>query len=192
MYFSLRVLQPLVAAAATSMSGIHAAICRRCHIDLIGLPPGLKGHLKDAIQRMEAWRLRVSPRGVGLRRPRNTTPRHWESKQTTRHTLPQFLSAREDVTVVPREWSRECAITNEIPQENPSSPKSHVGSQRKRTTATAALPLAMPNLGPHATLLLAEFPTALATFLDTHALHVSSRVRGHTPSHGANRAEKTS
>lgn len=39
----------------------------------------------------------------------------------------------------------------------------------------------MPNLGTHATLLLTEFPTALTTFLDTHALHVSSRVRSHSP-----------
>ena len=43
------------------------------------------------------------------------------------------------------------------------------------------LSLAMPNLGTHATLFLTEFPTALATFLDTHALHVSSRVRSHSP-----------
>ena len=45
MYFSLSDLQPLVAAAATSRIGIHAAIRGRCHIVVICVSPGLKGHL---------------------------------------------------------------------------------------------------------------------------------------------------
>lgn len=45
MYFSLSDLQPLVAAAATSRIGIHAAIRGRCHIVVISVSPGLKGHL---------------------------------------------------------------------------------------------------------------------------------------------------
>lgn len=44
-----------------------------------------------------------------------------------------------------------------------------------------ALSLAVPNLGPHPTLFLAEFPTAFATFLNAHTLLISSRVRSHTP-----------
>lgn len=39
----------------------------------------------------------------------------------------------------------------------------------------------MTDFGPHAPLLLTKFPTALATFLDAHALHFSSRVRSHSP-----------
>jgi predicted alpha/beta superfamily hydrolase len=52
--------------------------------------------------------------------------------------------------------------------------------------------LAMPDLGSHATLLLAEFPTAFASFLNTHTLHFSCRVRSHPLPKGANLAKKTS
>jgi hypothetical protein len=50
----------------------------------------------------------------------------------------------------------------------------------------------MPDLGSHATLLLAEFPTAFASFLNTHTLNFSCRVRSHPLPKGANLAKKTS
>ena len=57
-------------------------------------------------------------------------------------------------------------------------PASYPPAINKRETG---LSLAVPNLGPHPTLFLAEFPTAFATFLNAHTLLISSRVRSHTP-----------
>ena len=115
--------------------------------------------------------------------PRTQTARSYDDRADDRADGgPERASDASRIVPLPRTKSR---ASLDSPRRL-GAPLSVAFTQRGDEREQNPLSLAMPNLSPHTTLFLAEFPSAFATFLNTHTLLISSRVRSHNPSHGAN------
>lgn len=91
MYFSLSDLQPLIAAAATSSIGIHAAKRRPCQIVLIVRLSRPEAALQRPLQRNRTGPDRASVRGLAsLARQPYPTVFAWQTKpwQPMQHREP--------------------------------------------------------------------------------------------------------
>jgi len=97
---------------------------------------------------------------TGGRKPRNTTSQSVAGKQPTWGTRQRFGDSCEACT------DRDAGAGNRAPKIV------GVGDTDPRISA-----LAVADTGPHAPLLLAEFPPAFARFLDAHSLlHPATRA----------------